>query len=133
MKVQGRCHCGAIAFEAEIDASRVTLCHCTDCQTLTGTAYRTTVPTLPNAFVLTKGAPKTYVKTGESGRQREHGFCETCGTPIFSRAVGGSATLGLRVGCLDKRRELLPRKRIWCRSALPWSDNIEALPQQATE
>jgi len=36
MKVQGSCHCGRITYEAEVDPGRVSLCHCTDCQTVTG-------------------------------------------------------------------------------------------------
>ena len=47
MKVTGRCHCGQISFEAEIDPAQVRICHCTDCQTLTGTAFRTNVSSLP--------------------------------------------------------------------------------------
>jgi hypothetical protein len=31
MKVTGRCHCGQISFEAEIDPAQVRVCHCTDC------------------------------------------------------------------------------------------------------
>src|SRR5262245_4627881 len=38
MKVDGRCHCGYITYEAEIDPEKVMICHCTDCQTLTGSA-----------------------------------------------------------------------------------------------
>lgn len=34
MKVDGGCHCGRIAYEAEIDPAGVLVCHCTDCQTL---------------------------------------------------------------------------------------------------
>ena len=133
MKVHGRCHCGAIAFEAHVDASKVTLCHCTDCQILTGTAYRTTVPAPAESFVLLRGSPKTYVKTGDSGRRRRHGFCGDCGTPIYSAALGEPATYGLRVGCLDERATLRPARRIWCRSTLAWSQNIEQVPQQPTE
>jgi hypothetical protein len=44
MKVEGSCHCGQISFEAEVDPLTVSICHCTDCQTLTGSAYRVTVP-----------------------------------------------------------------------------------------
>jgi hypothetical protein len=43
MKVQGRCHCGKITYEAELDPAAVASCHCTDCQMLTGTAYRVSV------------------------------------------------------------------------------------------
>lgn len=30
MKVQGRCHCGAIPYEAVIDPSKGALCRCSD-------------------------------------------------------------------------------------------------------
>ena len=80
MKVTGSCHCGQIGFEAEIDPTQVRICHCTDCRTLTGTAFRTTVPSLPGSFVLTSGAPKIYIKTAERGNKRAHAFCPECGT-----------------------------------------------------
>ena len=134
MKVNGACHCGAIAFEAEVDAARVTLCHCTDCQVLTGTAYRTTVPASAESFVLNRGRPSTYVKTtAESGRPRLHAFCGTCGTPIYSAALENVTSYGLRVGCLAERASLAPSRQIWRRSALRWSDSIEHLPGRATE
>jgi hypothetical protein len=41
MKIDGHCHCGQITFEAEVDPTALTICHCTDCQTLTGSAFST--------------------------------------------------------------------------------------------
>ena len=43
MKIDGSCHCGAIRYEAEVDPGDVSICHCTDCQKLTGSAFRVTV------------------------------------------------------------------------------------------
>src|SRR5208283_3750354 len=40
MKIEGRCHCGQITYEAVVDADKVAICHCSDCQMLTGSAYR---------------------------------------------------------------------------------------------
>ena len=34
-KVQGRCHCGAISYEAEVEPCTAYICHCQDCQMLT--------------------------------------------------------------------------------------------------
>src|ERR1700686_2511791 len=120
MKVAGRCHCGQISFEAEIDPSAVRVCHCTDCQTLTGTAFRTNVASLPGTFVLKSGSPKIYIKTAESGNQRAHGFCPNCGTPLYSTAPGPNPpSYGLRVGTLDRRAELSPARQGWWRSAQP--------------
>ena len=39
MKIDGGCHCGYITYEAEADPAHTAICHCTDCQTLSGSAF----------------------------------------------------------------------------------------------
>lgn len=133
MKVQGACHCGAIAFEATVDPDRVTICHCTDCQSLTGSAYRVTVPTLVEDFSLRTGSPTIYIKTGASGAKRAQVFCSNCGSPLYAHAVDSPKTYGLRVGCIDQRHLLMPRAQIWCQSSLAWTMNIGSVPKRARE
>ena len=74
MKVHGRCHCGELVYEAEVDPARVSICHCTDCQILTGTAYRVSVPARAGDFHILSGVPKIYVKTAESGNRARAGL-----------------------------------------------------------
>ena len=50
MKIDGACHCGAIAYEAELDPEKVAICHCDDCQALSGSAFRTVAPVRAEAF-----------------------------------------------------------------------------------
>ncbi|HTS81307.1 MAG TPA: GFA family protein [Myxococcaceae bacterium] len=126
MRVDGRCHCGAISFEAEVDPETTGICHCTDCQGLTGTAFRVTVRAPADRFVL-RGKPTIYVKTADSGRRRAHAFCPTCGSPIYATSADDPKFYGLRVGTLRQRRELRPRRQSWCASALPWSSDLEEL------
>ena len=127
MKVEGRCHCGRITYEAVVDPAKVSICHCTDCQMLTGSAYRASVPAPSATFVLRNGQPKVYIKTADSGTRRAHAFCPDCGTPVYSSAISDPPTYSLRVGCLDRRAELRPMKQIWCRSAVPWSTNLAGI------
>ena len=127
--VNGRCHCGLIRYEATVDPERVTICHCTDCQTLTGSAYRAIVPAPAETFTLHGGRPKTYVKTAESGTKRVHAFCPECGSPVYSTAIETPTSYSLRVGCLDQRQALRPGRQNWCRSALPWSMDLEDVPR----
>jgi len=128
MTVNGRCHCGAISYEAVVDPARVGLCHCTDCQTLTGSAYRATVPAPAETFTLRGVLPKIYVKTAESGARRAHAFCPECGSPVYSTsATEQPKAYSLRVGCLEQRKELRPARQIWCRSALPWAMNLQGV------
>jgi hypothetical protein len=129
MKVDGTCHCGAISFEAQVEPEGVLLCHCTDCQTLTGSAYRAIVRAPAETFVL-RGKPTTYVKTADSGTRRAHGFCPTCGTPVYATALENPTTVSLRVGTLRQRAELPPRRQQWCRSAVPWSASLEGVERR---
>ena len=129
MKVAGRCHCGAIKYEAIVDPAKAALCHCTDCQMLTGSAFRATVPAAKETFVLLSGQPKTYIKTAESGTKRAHAFCPECGTPVYSCAISDPPTYTLRIGCLDQRSQLRPGRQIWCQSKLDWVMHLDAVAQ----
>ena len=134
MHIDGGCHCGNITYEAEIDPEAVSICHCTDCQTLTGTAYRVNVRVHKQDLKLRGGTPRVYIKTAESGNKRAHAFCPECGTPVYSTSVEDDPQVyGLRVGTARQKAELPPRKQGWCRSAMPWSMNIESLPKITTQ
>jgi hypothetical protein len=129
MKVQGGCHCGKITYEAEIDPAKVSICHCTDCQTTSGSAYRINVACEKGTFVLKTGEPRIYVKTAESGNKRAQGFCPDCGTSLFSTTETNRQIYALRVGTIAQRAQLRPHSQGWCRSAQPWVMDISALPQ----
>jgi len=128
MKVQGGCHCGAIAYEAEVNPESVGICHCTDCQTLSGSPYRVTLPTPTQNFRLTKGTLKTYVKTADSGTQRAQAFCGACGSPIYAAAPQNPPIISLRWGSIMQRAQLPPKRQIWCGSAAHFAMNLEGLP-----
>src|SRR5918998_3278133 len=129
MKIDGQCHCGYVTYEAEIDPERVSVCHCTDCQVLTGSPYRVSVSTSRDRVVITGNQPKTYVKIAENGRKRLQLFCPECGSPLFTTGEGADAKQwGIRWGSIRQRRELAPKRQIWMRSAVPWLREVEDLP-----
>jgi hypothetical protein len=131
MKIDGRCHCGGISYEAEVDPATARVCHCTDCQVLSGTAFRTVVSTREEDFTLLSGTPKAYIKTAESGNQRAQVFCPDCGTALYATGVGdGPKLFGLRVGAIRQRAALPPIEQIWSRSAADWLDELTSLPRK---
>jgi len=127
MLIDGACHCGAIRFSAEIDPSRVMLCHCTDCQVLSGSPFRHVVPASVEKFSL-KGDPKTYVKLAQSGNRRAQSFCAECGTPIYAAAAENPTWVSIRLGCVRQRAQLKPAAQIWQHSALPWLSELSSVP-----
>ncbi|MCW5661362.1 MAG: GFA family protein [Burkholderiaceae bacterium] len=127
MQIDGACHCGRISFTAQVDPARVMVCHCSDCQVMSGSPFRAVVPAAVEHFVL-RGEPRRYIKTADSGNRRVQAFCPDCGTPLFATAPENATQVIIRTGCIRQRAALVPKAQIWQHSALPWIDDVHALP-----
>lgn len=129
MKIDGACSCGNIRIEGEADPATTSICHCTDCQSATGTAFRVSIPVSGATFKMT-GQPAIYIKTtAESGNPRAQAFCPKCGSPIYSTTPGEGqqAMYIVRVGILNQRDQLAPKRQIWWRSARDWVTGLDAI------
>lgn len=134
MKIDGSCHCGQISYEAEIDPEEVYVCHCDDCQKITGSAFRWAVSVAAGDFKLLAGQPKTYVKIAESGAKSYQLFCPECASPIYSTSNGvGVKRINLRVGTARQRNELSPKSQYWCCSALGWVEDLRSVKKFYTQ
>ena len=131
MRIDGSCHCGFITIEGEADPEKVQICHCTDCQTGTGSAFRISIPVPGTSFKMT-GQPTAYLKTtADSGRPRVQAFCPKCGSPIYSTTQGDGVqpSYTVRVGILRQRDQLGPHRQQWFRSARPWVTELASVPK----
>lgn len=127
MKINGECHCGAIAYEAELDPKKVGICHCSDCQALSASAFRTIAMVPGDSFRVTRGTPKEYIKSGDSGNRRVQAFCSDCGSGLYATAADGKRdTYNVRLGTVKQRRELTPQFECWRQSALPWLPDVQS-------
>jgi len=133
MRIDGGCHCGFITYEGEADPEKAGICHCTDCQMLTGTAFRVSVPVDGATFKI-KGQPTVYVKTADSGNKREQAFCPKCGSPIYAASPGPEPRIySIRAGTIRQRRGLPPKRQIWTHSKLGWVDDLATVPSAETK
>lgn len=130
MNITGQCHCGAISFKANVDPTKVLICHCTDCQRISGAPFRAVLPT-PVEDVTISGTAKHYVKVADSGNRRAQAFCAECGTQLYATEAEAPKVLNLRLGCVNERAELVPQKQMWGESAMPWLGQLQALPVHA--
>jgi hypothetical protein len=129
MKVEGHCHCGAIAYEADVESGTIGVCDCLDCQVLTGSAFRANILAPAEGFRILKGQPRRYIKTGGSAARRVHAFCQTCGSPVHSCSVEKPYAYSLRVGALMQREELgQPARQIWTKRRLSWITTLDNVP-----
>ena len=126
MNIDGTCLCGQIKFEAIIDPETTTICHCTDCQINSGTAFGYVVGAINDSFNLLKGELSFYIKLADSGAKRELAFCGKCGTRIYAKPENGkSGFFGLRAGTIRQRKSLHPKRQVWKKSCLGWVQDIK--------
>lgn len=129
MNIDGGCHCGKITFTATADPEQAFICHCNDCQVLSGAPFRTVLYISESDVQFTNGQPRVYVKTAQSGRRREQTFCPDCGSPIYSTTAdsttdGGPRDLAIRLGAVNQRAQIVPKKQIWYESSQKWLDGL---------
>ena len=133
MKIDGACHCKGITFDAEVDENTVVVCHCSDCQTLSGSPFRVTIAAPIETFYIRGAEPQIYTKTSESGAPRLQAFCPTCGTPLYSSTASNPSHVFIRLGAIRQRADLRPTLQIWQRSSVSWLHHLAAVPASSEQ
>lgn len=128
MQTTGACFCGAIEYRADVDVQRIGICHCRDCQILSGSAFRIAALVQPGCFEITKGEPRAFDKTAESGRVRRLLFCADCGSHVASTPADPDAPgafVSVRISSSQDFASLAPSYEVWCGSRLAWMPELE--------
>ncbi len=119
-KAKGGCLCGAVRFEATLDAPRMVQCHCSDCQKVSGGAPSFLVGLPSGDFQVTEGAPAEFAVTGASGKPVRRFFCAACGTPLHSKPEAFAGFVFVKVGAFDSDPDYKPAAAVWTGSAPAW-------------
>ena len=117
----GGCQCGEVRYEITCELTVIYACHCTECQRQSGSAFGMAAVIPAEHFRVTRGTPRDFPRTGESGRTMLCRFCPTCGTRIFHSPAGLAQNCNLKPGTLDDTSWVRPTVHVWTRSAQPWT------------
>jgi hypothetical protein len=119
--VEGGCACDRVRYQLKAAPRNVYLCHCTDCQTITSTAFCEASFIAPDNLEITRGQDELMVWQRihtTSGKRPNQYSCRHCGVRIYSQSRPEVVTL--RVGTLDDTSWLKPAGSIWMKSAQSW-------------
>jgi hypothetical protein len=120
MQIEGGCLCGKVRYSAEAEPIFIGVCHCTNCQKSSGTAFNTVVA-LPKPTVTISGTVSTYEGRGDTGNASYKRFCPECGSPVAVEAAVMPDVVMIPVGTLDDPSTAQPVMQIYCDSAQPWA------------
>jgi len=115
----GGCQCGAVRYEIDAEPAGLSVCHCTDCQRQSGSAFSMSLRVAGASVRFVKGSAKTFQMSGESGKPKNCAFCPDCGTRLY-HALPGSPWFMIKPGTLDDPSAFAPVAHIWTRSKQPW-------------
>ncbi len=115
----GGCQCGALRYAIKGKPLMVYACHCTQCQTQSGSAFGISMGIARADFEITRGTPAVWSRTTGRGTVTICQFCRDCGTRIVHERQG-SPRIMLKAGTLDDTSGITVMGHIWVSSAQPW-------------
>jgi len=124
VKRTGSCFCGAVKYAADGAPLNVRVCHCRDCQRLTGSAFFARA-LYPKKAVAITGAPAEFASSDDLVRK----FCPRCGSQIFAERRSNPDAIAIALGSFDDLAGLAPSEHIWVSDKQPWL----AIPAEARQ
>jgi hypothetical protein len=119
--LDGSCLCGQVTYGCAADALATAVCHCTECQKQTGTAFSVIVAVPRDAFHVEGESLASFTTVGtDTGKEVARQFCRECGSPIVSFSDGLPELALIKAGTLEDTSWLEPTMDVWCDSAQPW-------------
>ena len=118
MHVTGGCLCGAVRYEAEGEPMFAGLCHCGDCQRVSGSSH-VAILGMPREGFRVTGEIRRYTVQGSSGEPTTRCSCPVCGSTLFGEPRMAPEMIPIYVGGLDDLSLFTPRLSIYTRSRPP--------------
>ena len=116
----GGCLCGAVRYTVrQTMRFQSYVCHCTDCQTRSGSAFGIQLSVLTGDLEVS-GALLKGEHVQPSGAVAGIYACEKCLTRIYTDNDRRPGIANLRAGTLDNSQALAPATHLWVSSKLPW-------------
>jgi len=127
-KHTGGCHCGAVKYEAELDAAKGSRCNCTICTK----TMSTNAMTKPELLRVTKGEDALSIYEWGAKISKRF-FCKFCGIHVFGRGfleeIGG-AYASINLNTLDDIEPTSVKLQYWDGRHDNWQAGPRAEPFQ---
>ena len=117
---EGGCLCGEVRYRLTDDPVTCYACHCTDCQTATGSAFGLTMICQAAHLVSIGVAPEGVEIELPDGRSKRANRCARCLVNVWGAPRALPHVLSLHPGTLDDVSWATPIGHMWTRSAQSW-------------
>lgn len=118
-RLTGGCLCEAVRYSAQGRIDRAYACHCSECQTRSGSAFALLLP-VPAAGLQVTGELLVAPQEEANGVIAQLHMCALCYTRIHTLNPLWTGLAILRAGTLDNSAAVSPAFHIWTGSKQQW-------------
>ncbi|MDP7297313.1 MAG: GFA family protein [Gammaproteobacteria bacterium] len=123
----GGCHCSKVRYAIRGMPLVCYACHCTDCQSASGSAFGLSmILNQPDIELVSGDLSINKYKLNGKMIQRHH--CADCGITLWLSSPSFGSIIVLKPGTLDDTSSFKPDAHVWYRSAQPWIDVGSDIP-----
>lgn len=116
----GGCQCRRVRYQCDSEAHEIFVCHCTNCQKQSSSAFGISFVVPFTSFSVTHGAPEFFEWNSDSGNRRRGAFCSCCGTRLWHEAANEKVEwVNIKAGSFDDSVDVSNAIHIWLASKLP--------------
>ncbi len=123
----GHCLCERVRFSFESKSSDTSVCHCSICRHITGSAFGAYVEVSEAELTLSCGAEELSVYEISSRSSTQ--FCGNCGSALFARLVDFPGFVFVHLGAMDNGIDIRPMYHEYVGSKASWFEILDSLPQ----
>lgn len=121
ISLEGSCLCGSVTYTCDGEPVLTAICHCTDCQKQTGSAFSIILGVRRDELHVSGDSLASVTTIGSDTQlPASRQFCSKCGSPIMSLSETTPDLALIKAGTLHDRSWLDPKIEVWCNSAQPW-------------
>jgi hypothetical protein len=113
------CSCGQLHLTIEGEPSRISMCHCLDCQRRTG-AVISNQARFRLEQVSFAGKTNAWTRTAESGNALTFHFCPICGSTVYWENESLPGYITIAIGNFADPNFPAPTIAVWEQSRHPW-------------
>jgi hypothetical protein len=124
----GGCGCGAVRYQLSGPPLFTHVCHCSECQRRTGSAFGLTMMIQRTQLEIIQGELKGISVNTDSGTLKTSYFCPACGVHIWNERDRDSSIYAFRPGTLDNASGIVVGAHVWTCSKQAWVKLDPAIP-----
>jgi hypothetical protein len=131
MERHASCHCGQLVLRCVGDPSKVSMCHCLDCQRRTGSLFSVAAFFPRESVERIAGTANSFTRPSASGFAVTFHFCPECGSSLWWEPERMPHLTGVAAGAFADPGFPMPEQAVWCDDRHGWFELPVGMPVHA--